>query len=89
MKWVALIITALLAGCSTPVPVKQRWPESPTVLMERCPPLKQMTAEQNTMRDLLMTVIENYAVYYSCSDRVTSWQDWYNQQKKIFEESNR
>jgi hypothetical protein len=91
MKYLLSIgILLLLSGCaSKPVPVKQVWPQVPSVLMEKCPPLKQIQNEKAGLKDLLMTVIENYAVYYKCSDRVQSWQDWHNQQQKIFEDINK
>lgn len=89
MKAVAVAVILLLAGCATPVPVKQTWPEAPTVLMEQCPQLKQLGADQGTLRDLLMVVIENYAAYYHCAGRTQSWQEWYRQQQKIFTEANK
>lgn len=85
----AVLAALFLSGCSTLVPVKQTWPEAPTMLMERCPPLKQLDKDQNTLRDLLIVVIENYAAYYHCAGKTQSWQDWYNQQQRIFKEVNR
>lgn len=90
MKRLTIILTGLfLTGCSTPVPVKQSWPVAPTVLMDKCPPLKQIQNDKAGLKELLLTVIDNYAVYYKCADRVHSWQDWYTQQQKIFQEVNK
>ena len=36
--------------------------------------------------ELLTTVTENYGTYYEVVARLRAWQDWYYQQKKIFEE---
>ena len=36
--------------------------------------------------ELLTTVVENYGTYYELVERLRNWQDWYYQQKKIFEE---
>ena len=84
MKTLVLSITVMLTACATPVPVKQAWPLAPTEIQQPCAVLKQL--ENNaTMKDLLMTVIENYAAYYHCSSKTQSWQDWYSQQKKIHE----
>jgi hypothetical protein len=85
----ATLMIMMLVGCSTTVPVKQRWPAAPAALQERCPPLKQLDQSQGTLRDLLMVMIDNYAVYYSCAGRTQGWQDWYTDQKKIFEDSNK
>ena len=35
---------------------------------------------------LLETVTENYGQYYELREIVKGWQDWYKEQKKIFEE---
>jgi heterodisulfide reductase subunit B len=35
--------------------------------------------------ELLRTVTENYATYYQTREQVIGWQQWYNEQKKIFE----
>lgn len=89
MKTLVLAAALVLVGCSTPVPVRQSWPEAPVEIMERCAPLKQLETDKGTMRDLLLTVIDNYAAYYHCSTKTQTWQDWYRAQKKIFEEANR
>ena len=89
MKSVVAVLALLLAGCATPVPVRQVWPQVPQPLMEPCPPLKQMQTDRPGLKDLLLTVIDNYAVYYRCADRAHTWQEWYREQQKIFEEVNK
>lgn len=86
MKYLSIATVCLLVGCSTTVPVTQKWPVAPTEIQQPCPPLKQLESGA-TMRDLLMTVIDNYAAYYHCSSKTMAWQDWYREQKKIFEET--
>jgi hypothetical protein len=36
--------------------------------------------------DLLDTVVENYGRYNEIRERLVAWQEWYKQQKRIFEE---
>ena len=36
--------------------------------------------------ELLSTVTENYGTYYEVVERLKGWQEWYWQQKKVFEE---
>jgi hypothetical protein len=81
----ALLIVTLLVGCSTTVPVKRKFPEAPQVLLEKCPDLKQLTQEAK-LSDVARTVVENYTQYQQCSNKSESWIEWYNSQKKIFEE---
>lgn len=35
--------------------------------------------------ELLNTITENYTTYYQTREQVIGWQQWYNEQKKIFE----
>ena len=35
--------------------------------------------------ELLTTVVENYGTYYEVVEKLKGWQDWYREQKKIFE----
>jgi hypothetical protein len=89
MKWVVVFLSVTLAGCSTLVPVKQKWPDAPPTLQEKCPPLKQLEKDQTGLKDLLMVMIDNYAVYYVCAGRTQGWQDWYQEQQKIFNGANK
>lgn len=85
MKWSILIIAVLLAGCSTTVPVKQKFPDVPPLLMEKCPQLETIDQEKVILSDFLKVMTRNYTKYYSCSELVNSWQEWYIQQKKIMD----
>lgn len=88
MKY-ALILTLFLAGCTTVVPVKQKWPDAPPELLETCEALKKADVSKTAITDLLRTVVENYSLYYQCSAKVEGWHDWYTGQKKIFESANK
>ncbi len=39
--------------------------------------------------EVIETVVENYARCNDLREKVISWQEWYKEQKKIFEESQR
>lgn len=86
MKILLLIGVMLLAGCAAkPVPVKQKFPASPTTLMQPCPDLKLLPKDVK-LSDVAKTINENYSLYHECSIKSQGWIDWYNAQKKIFEE---
>jgi hypothetical protein len=89
MKLAILSLAIFLSACSTPVPVKQKFPEAPAALLEKCPELKQADTGKTAITDLLKTVVENYGLYYQCSLRNDGWISWYGGQKKIFEEANK
>jgi hypothetical protein len=84
MKLLVLAAALALTGCTTVVPVKQPFPVAPAALLERCPDLLTIDDGKNSMRDMLKVVIQNYALYYQCAEKTHGWQDWYGQQKKIF-----
>jgi hypothetical protein len=86
MRIALLGIVSLLAACSTVVPVAQSFPQAPEMLMEKCPELKTISGEKVTIIEFTKTVSENYTTYYQCAGRTDAWIDWYNQQKKIWEE---
>lgn len=84
MKSVILAFCVMLAGCTTVVPVKQQFPVAPGILLERCPDLLTVDDGKNSLRDMLKVVIQNYSLYYQCAEKTHGWQDWYNQQRQIF-----
>jgi hypothetical protein len=85
MKYLCVFLTALLVGCSTPVPIKPSFPEAPQVLKEKCENLKKIEGDKVAITEMLKVVIHNYTLYYECSTKVEGWQEWYDSQKKIYE----
>ena len=85
MKFIILCLTVLLIGCSTVVPVKRNFPDSPTELQKKCEELKTIEGNKVTIMDMMKVVVENYKMYYECSNKVEGWQDWYKTQKEIFD----
>ena len=83
MKYLVLVL--LLAGCTT-VPVARKFPEAPTQLLETCPQLKTIETETTVFSVLTRTVVSNYTTYHECATLQQGWINWYNTQKKIFEE---
>ncbi len=82
---VSFATALLLTGCSTTVPVTMKFPDAPTVLMEKCPPLQTIDKTEGvSIIDLTKNVTINYTTYYECGIKVENWIEWYNDQKKIF-----
>lgn len=86
MKKITLLLSFLLVGCSTTVPVIAKFPKVPDALTQKCEPLKKIEGEQISIVDLHVRVVENYTQYHECALKVEEWNTWYTQQKKIFEE---
>lgn len=85
MKIALLLSLILLTGCSTVVPVAQKFPEPPgTLATQPCEQLQQLK-EAAQLSDVSKTITHNYTKYHECSVKLEAWQDWYVQQKTIFQ----
>jgi hypothetical protein len=80
----AIILSLLLVGC-TSVPVERHFPEVPQALMVECPALAQ-TPQGAKFSEVLDIINNNYAEYHQCRAKTQAWIDWYNEQKKTFDE---
>lgn len=87
MRTILLCLVSLLAACSTAVPLTRDFPDAPDLLMEKCPSLKTIEGERVSIVEFTKTVSENYTTYYQCANRTDSWIDWYQKQKKIWDET--
>ena len=86
MRTAVLGLAILLSACSTAVPVAQKFPQAPGILMEKCPQLKTIAGEKISIVDFTRTVSENYSTYYQCAAGKEAWIDWYDQQRKIWDD---
>ena len=81
-----LLIALMLAGCSTTVvPVVQRFPSATPELMKKCEDLKKIEGDKVAITEMMKVVVHNYSLYWECSAKVDGWQDWYTEQKKIYD----
>ncbi len=53
--------------------------------MEPAPALKPLSENKKTLADLLENANENYGLYYELLDKYQAWQQWYKDQKQIFD----
>jgi hypothetical protein len=83
MKYTALLIPFLLAGCLA-TPVKRNFPEVPAELKVACPDLQKVKDEAK-LSDIISTVSSNYTQYHECRSKVDAWNEWYKNQKDIFD----
>lgn len=86
MKALVLGLVIFLSGCSILVPVKRKFPEAPEALRTQCEELRTVDAQDKVaITELLKVVVQNYTLYYECSTKVEGWNEWYTEQKKIFD----
>ena len=90
MKQIALLaLTMLLTGCAfmqKTCTVTRNFPSIPEELMQECPDLKSVPEGTSRLSEVLGVVTENYGQYKECQLKVDLWRDWYEKQKKIFDE---
>ena len=79
-----LLLSLLLTGCSTVVPVTAKFPEAPgNVAMTACPQLQKIS-EDAKLSDISKTITVNYGTYYECAVKTDAWIEWYQKQQQIF-----
>ena len=87
MKLLAVMLAPLvLTGCfSTTAPVKRSFPEAPVYLMQPADELRVLDKNTQDLDALIINANENYASYRELDIRLQGWQQWYREQKQIFE----
>ena len=85
MKYVTILFSLLLVGCSTTVPVKMKFPDVPAAMLESCEELEKVPADTKQLSVTAEVVIKNYSKYHSCKGRVEDWKEWYKENKKIYD----
>ncbi len=88
MKKLLILPLLVLSGCVTAVPVAPKFPEAPATLQEKCEGLKEVAAGAS-LTDFTKIVVGNYILYHECSLKVDGWNEWYVEQKKIFENATK
>jgi hypothetical protein len=87
MKKLSLaLLVLMLAGCATPVAVKRTFPDVPASLMIKEETLTPLKAENPQLSDIIENANENAGKYYQLREKYRAWQEWYDTQKKIFNE---
>ena len=76
----------MLSGCLATAPVVQKFPSIPAELLEACPDLKAVEPGTAKFSEVIGVVADNYSQYYQCQLKVDNWIEWYNTQKKIFDD---
>jgi len=85
-----ILISVIVSGCTMFVPVKPpKWPDAVPELTKKCEELKVVAGTQSSLVDLMKTVVQNYTLYYECSNKVDGWNDWYTKQKEIYEQTRK
>lgn len=86
----AVSLLTLLTGCAglAPVPLKHDFPDAPPILMEKAP--GQSTLPKDAKLSTVVTrSIENMGKYHELEAKYNAWQKWYDEQKKIFDLSQK
>ena len=82
---IALMLSAVLSGCETTVPVERKIPEAPAKLLEPAPELKLLPPETKELSALIDNANENYHSFRVLREHYEAWQLWYKEQKENFD----
>lgn len=88
MRFSIIFLALAVSGCAffqKPVPIKPKWPDAVPELTEKCPDLVTVEGDKVAITELLKAVVKNYQLYYECSLKNEGWNNWYKEQKKIYE----
>lgn len=89
MKQFLIIPLIALAGCTTTaVPVTPKFPTAPELLTEECEALMRLENGAK-LSNVMITITENYMRYHECARKNKAWNEWYTEQKKIFEQATK
>ena len=86
MRNLLLASLLLLTGCATSVPVTMSFPQVPDSLSKPCDLLLPLDPNKRELSDLLENTTDNYAKAKECHAKSKAWLEWYETQRKIFEE---
>jgi hypothetical protein len=84
-KLAIVFLLAALTGCSTTAPVVMQFPSAPPTLMEPADKLSPLSKEKPELSDIIENANENAGKYYQLREKYRAWQEWYTQQKQIFD----
>jgi hypothetical protein len=75
------------------VPVKTEFPTAPSELLQTPPMLQTVRSDNSTtdvkLSDFIQIVVNNYNTYYTEREIILAWQQWYSENKKIFDDANK
>lgn len=85
MKYAILLLPLFLTGCFKSIPVKMSFPDVPSELKVACPDLKAVPDNETQLSKVIEVVLQNYAQYEQCRNKVDAWIEWHKLQKEINE----
>jgi hypothetical protein len=88
MNKILIVLLLTLTGCSTVVPVAVKFPNVPLTLLEPPKELIPLANNKRKLSDLLENANKNYGTYYEIREKLIVWQEWYVEQKKIYDKLN-
>jgi hypothetical protein len=84
MKLLIVALALSMSACVS-VPVERKFPKAPEELMTVCPDLQTIPVGTTQLSVVVEAVTVNYGQYQMCQTKTSTWIDWYNEQKKIFD----
>ena len=87
MRKILVILVVLLSACA--VPVVQEFPTLPASLLKACPALETIDTKEITLSELTKIVVKNYGYSHECAIQLIAIQEWYKEQKSVFDKAGK
>ena len=86
MKKLIIVSLFLLSACANNVaPIMPKWPDAPADLQQPAQDLTPLPPEKRNLSHLISNSNDNYSQYYILKEKYEGWQNWYNNQKQIWQ----
>lgn len=82
MRYLLLAIVFALSACASGIP---KFPDKPNV--GACPEYLETVEDGVKLSELLQTIKDNYITYHTCDAKVKAWDEWYDRQRKAWDEA--
>jgi hypothetical protein len=85
------LFAVMLTGCKVLSAPAQpaKFPEAPEVLTQKLPDLIPLDPRMKKPKELLDNAAENYGICYQYLERSQAWENWYREQKTLYEKHNK
>jgi hypothetical protein len=84
------MVMVMLSGCTLITPVRPpKFPDVPAELTQPLPDLIPLESSKKKPRELLDNAAENYGICYQYRERAAAWENWYREQKTLYQKHNK
>lgn len=90
-KILILLCIFMISGCVTRTVYvnNKKFPDIPEEIIIPCDSLELADEKNPKLSNLLETILENYKKYSECSLKVDFFNEWYNEQRELYNKAGK